>query len=70
MRGNQDRVRVYVKGAPEFVIPLCNSTLSMSLSSEDFLEDEQKLILEEVIAKDMAGNGYKPISIGFKEIAM
>jgi magnesium-transporting ATPase (P-type) len=70
LRGNQDRVRVYVKGAPEFVIPLCNSTLSMSLSSEEFLEDEQKLILDEVIGKDMAGNGYKPISIAFKEIAM
>ena len=46
IKGNPERVRVYVKGAPEYVIPLCNSTLSMNLGMENFTQDDQVFVLD------------------------
>jgi len=70
IKANPERVRVYVKGAPEYVLPLCNSTLSMSLQMDAFSQDDQYRILEDIIARQMAGNGHKPISFAFKEMSM
>ena len=66
----EERVRVYVKGAPEYVIPMTNSTLSMNVQTKEFTQEDQLHILGQVVSGEMAQYGYKPISFAFKEMAL
>lgn len=65
---DDDVSRVYVKGAPEEIIPLCIQTLDTNVEPVDFTPKEQKrtlLTISEKIAKE---RGHKPISYGFKMV--
>lgn len=64
---NGASVRIYVKGAPEMVIPMCNSTLNDNILTEPFGQEEQDRTLR-LVAEQIAGVGHKPITYAFKEI--
>jgi len=64
---NGASVRIYVKGAPEMVIPMCNSTLNENILSEPFGQEEQERTLR-LVADEIAAAGHKPITYAFKEI--
>ena len=68
VHGNPDLVRIYVKGAPEYVIPLCNQTLSSQVQPTEFNENDQMTILTQIVSNDMAQNRLKVLSFAFKEI--
>ena len=70
VQDNEDLVRVYVKGAPEFVLPLCNQTLSNQVQPTEFSQDEANEILNVVVSSEMAKNSLKVLSYAFKEIQM
>lgn len=64
---NGASVRIYVKGAPEMVIPMCTSTLNDNILSEPFGPEEQERTLR-LVADGIAAVGHKPITYAFKEI--
>ena len=62
-------VRVVVKGAPEEIIPNCNSEKNSSNEGIEFegSEDQGRDYLEKVVSK-IASQGYKPLTIALKDI--
>lgn len=42
INGNPQFVRVYVKGAPEFIIPMCTKTLDMSVQPKNLLRGDHQ----------------------------
>lgn len=71
VRRVQDRpelVRIYVKGAPEYVIALCSQTLSSNVQPSPFQENDQLTVLQHIVSTNMASQGLKCLSYAFKEI--
>mmetsp|Transcript_14890 Transcript_14890/g.25363 ORF Transcript_14890/g.25363 Transcript_14890/m.25363 type:complete len:791 (+) Transcript_14890:874-3246(+) len=67
---NEELVRIYVKGAPEFVLPLCSQTLSPQVQPVELSEDEVVGLLSEIVTAKMASEGLKVLSYAFKEIRL
>jgi len=68
-------VRVYVKGAPEEVIPLCDRTLDVNIQTKKFTQDDKDaLLIEHDMSSQnintMASEGLKVLTYAFKEIPM
>jgi len=61
-----DKVVVYVKGAPEIVIPMCKTYLTASGEQEDFNEDDQNGVLAHV--DGMAGRPLRVLSFAYAEM--
>jgi magnesium-transporting ATPase (P-type) len=71
VRRVQDRpelVRIYVKGAPEYVIGLCSLTLSQQVKPVPFQESEHLNVMQHIVSSSMAVDGLKCLSYAFKEI--
>jgi magnesium-transporting ATPase (P-type) len=64
-----DLVRVYVKGAPELVLPSCERYYNNQFMLEDLNENEKSNILENHIV-DMAQRAQKVISFAYKEMSL
>lgn len=64
-----DMVRVYVKGAPELVIPSCERLYNNQFMLEDLDDNEKSNILENHVV-DMATRGHKVISYAYKEMSL
>ena len=64
-----DLVRVYVKGAPELVLPCCERYYNNQFMPEDLNENEKSNILENHIV-DMAQRAQKVISFAYKEMSL
>jgi magnesium-transporting ATPase (P-type) len=62
-------VRIYVKGAPEYILEqLCSMTLSHDMNHKEFPEEERLSILENVVSAQMAQEGLKVLSYAFKDM--
>ena len=68
--GDPENVRVYVKGAPEYIFQLSTETLDDHFQKTDFSEDSKNQILNKTIAQDMAAGGLKVISYAFKDMPL
>ena len=68
VEGDSELVRVYVKGAPEYVIPICTQTLDYSVQPIEFSENHYATILGHVVSNEMASSGLKVLSYAFREI--
>ena len=64
LKDQPDRVRIVIKGAPEYIVPLCNSKLNEFAAPAGFAGNshEGMQYLEDVIEKEiiMAGNEQMP----------
>lgn len=66
---NDDQnVRVYVKGAPEFIIPKCERFYDKQFHLSTFMNNEQEHILDNLV-NDMAQRGHKVLTYGYREIS-
>lgn len=68
VEGDSELVRVYVKGAPEYVIPICTQTLDYQVQPIEFTENHYAAILGHVVSNEMASSGLKVLSYAFKEL--
>jgi len=68
--GDADNVRVYVKGAPEYIFQLSNETLDDHNQKTNFTETQKDDILNRVISQEMAAEGLKVLSFAFKDISL
>ena len=70
MSGDTENYRVYIKGAPEVIVPRCAATFSTEKSMEavQFQEEQMKYVRDDIVSEQMAEIGLKPITYAFKEI--
>jgi len=61
-------VRVVVKGAPEYVLPMCNSQFSENGQIVSMSRDEGERILEQEIVGKCAKRGLRIFAYAFKDI--
>jgi len=59
---------VYVKGAPEEVVPLCKETLNADVEPVTFSKEDELSVLQQVVSTEMAQVGLKPLTYAFKQI--
>ena len=64
------QARVYIKGAPEYVIPICTETIDEDMQQIELGEDDNYRILEDVVSGGMARHGYKTLSYAYKQIPL
>lgn len=67
---NPNTVRIYVKGAPEFVIPFSTQTFDSQNEAVEFGDELKENLLEDAISTQMAAHGLKVISYAYKEISL
>lgn len=69
---NAEYVRIYVKGAPEYIIGLCSQTLTSNASKKEggLSENDQYALLADVVSAQMASKGLKVMTYAFKEILL
>lgn len=60
--------RIYVKGAPEEVLPLCSQTLSLDVQPVELPEDAREAILQ-TVEERIARKGQKPLSYAVRLIS-
>jgi magnesium-transporting ATPase (P-type) len=65
---DHERCRVYVKGAPEEIIAICNDTLDQEVNARKFGQKDRNNIMG-IIERDICKKGMKPLSYGFKMVA-
>ena len=68
--GNEDTVRVFVKGAPEFVLDLCTHYIDTSGNSAHLGDEKKKGILTEVVQQNFAKQAFRTLLIGFHDIPL
>jgi len=68
--GDPEKVRVYVKGAPEYIFQLSNETLDDHYQKTEFNDHRKDDILNNTIAHYMAATGLKVISFAFKDMPL
>lgn len=64
-----DLVRIYVKGAPELIVPKCEKFYNNQFMLDDLNEGEKSNILENHIV-DMATRGHKVLTYAYKEMQL
>lgn len=66
---SEETVRVVVKGAPEYVIPMCTRTLDDINDSEEFNEEQAREHLEKVSKTIREDNEIlKPLTYAFRDM--
>jgi len=68
--GDPENVRVYVKGAPEYIFQLSTETLDDHYQKTEFPEHKKDDILNNTIGHEMAATGLKVISYAFKDLPL
>lgn len=66
---NDNFVRVVVKGAPEYIMPMCDSFLNREGEEENFKKGENERILEAEIVGKCAKKGLRTIVYAYKDIS-
>lgn len=68
---DETQVRIYVKGAPEYVVPLCTETFDQHMQQKkDFDQSDLEKVLLDVVSGQMARDGLKPLSYAYKDITL
>lgn len=68
-----DSVRVIIKGAPEYVMPMCTAMLNGNCEAEDFDEEKKQDYLskiEEVVEEQEKDIFLKPITYAYKDMSL
>jgi magnesium-transporting ATPase (P-type) len=70
LKENHEVVRVYVKGAPEYVVPLCSQTLDNLVQPLDLQQEEKIQILASVVGEKICKSGQKALTYAYKDIRL
>lgn len=67
----QQYVTIVVKGAPEYVIPMCTQQLDHSFDPVEFdgARKQGQYYLQQVISDQMAKGGQKPLTFAYKSMS-
>jgi len=68
--GDPENVRVYVKGAPEYIFQLSTETLDDHSQKVEFADHKKNDILDNTVGTYMAATGLKVLSYAYKDMSM
>jgi magnesium-transporting ATPase (P-type) len=63
-----DYVRVVVKGAPEYVLPMCDKQLTRDGDEDSLTQQESNRILEQEVIENQAKLGLRTLAYAYKDI--
>jgi len=64
-----DLVRVYVKGAPEIILPKCKSMIGTGGNVERMDQNELNYMLNEICDDKMAKQGYRTLCYAYRDMS-
>jgi len=67
---NENVVRVFVKGAPEIVLDLCNTYLGSNGSAEELSSYKKDDIMKSVIKEQFAVRAFRTLLIAYKDLSI
>jgi magnesium-transporting ATPase (P-type) len=65
-----DTVRIFVKGAPDFVLDLCDTFIGKSGQAEELTSEKKTEIMEYVIRDNFAKNAFRTLLIAYKDLSL
>jgi len=67
---DSDMVRVIVKGAPEYIVPLCIQEMDATNNVTDFngRGHQGEEHLSDIVSRQIASTGQKPVTIAYRDI--
>jgi len=65
-----DIVRVFLKGAPELVVPKCIRTFEVDGKIKNMHDDEMNYILQDMLVEKFAQRGYRTMAFAYKDISI
>lgn len=66
VRLSGDKYRIFVKGGPEIILPLCELKLNAKGESESFKDGEKEKIEGEVV-RNFASKCYRTILVAYRD---
>lgn len=67
---NENIVRVFVKGAPDFVLDLCSQFIGASGQAEYLSNEKKDEIISYVIRDNFAKQAFRTLLIAYKDLTM
>ena len=64
-----DRIRVFVKGAPEFVLESCSKYMTGESTSDELTQDQRDNIILKVIKNNFAPKALRTIMVAYKDMS-
>jgi len=69
--GSDDKiVRVFVKGAPDFILDLCTHFLGASDAAEDLTNEKKQHIMDYVVRDNFAKQAFRTLLIAYKDMSI
>lgn len=65
-----DRIRVFVKGAPEFVLESCSKYMTGESTSDELTQDQRDNIILKVIKNNFAPKALRTIMVAYKDMSL
>jgi magnesium-transporting ATPase (P-type) len=66
----EDVVRVYIKGAAEFILPKCVRTFGVDGNKQPMADDQLDYILTNIISKEFTTKGYRVLAFAYKDMSL
>lgn len=67
---NDNLVRVYVKGAPEFIVSKCSRTFDIDGKQTQLTDIESNYILQDILVQKFASVGFRTLAFAFKDFTL
>ncbi len=64
---DRNKIHVFVKGAPEIVIDICNKFLDQSGNHADLTQEKKEFILKEIVTEQFAKKAYRTLLVAHRE---
>ena len=65
----EDVVRIYIKGAPEFILPKCVTTFGVDGNKQPMSDEQLDYTLNSVISKEFTTKGYRALAFAYKDMS-
>lgn len=67
---NENLIRIYIKGAPEVIVPKCHEHLDKHGEKSGFDENEKHNVLVEIMQKKMTTLAMRPIAFSYVDVSI
>lgn len=65
-----DKIRVFVKGAPEFVLESCSKYVTGESTSDELTHSQKENIIGKVIKNNFAPKALRTIMVAYKDMSL
>jgi magnesium-transporting ATPase (P-type) len=65
-----DTVRIYVKGAPEFIVPKCSRTFEVDGRVVPMTDEQLNYILQDILHQKFTTQGLRCLAFAYKDISI